>query len=185
MEKDEALNLAVLRAKTVAVLLIQPRISSVTDNYSKEKLAKKQNDFVTKYVNFYRINAALNVGPQQFEVIEQFNTSFDEVIVLMKFNAINQDRDQTDSLMLQLDNYQAERQQKNRFEFEEKCEVYGLAKTNVNADNIELFYYYFSAINQFYEIVSRYNGDDIDFPQNVFRYQAINVSGEENLSFDL
>ena len=186
MEASEALQLAVLRAKIISALLIQPKISSITDNYSTEKQSTTSDQFTTKYVNYYRILASLNGSPGQFELIDQYVTSFNETIVLMKYYNSIAHGSVVDSVMLKIDYYQAERQRKNRFEFEEKCEVYGLSKQNNSDEEINLFYYYFRAVNQFYEIVSRYNGEDLDFPRNIFRYQGLagsDMKKEDNLNF--
>lgn len=185
MDEMQANLLAVLRAKTVIALLVSPKISSLTDNYSKEQKTKRTDQFTTKYVNYYRILASLNGNPEQFEVVEKYTSSFGEVIVLMKYTPDILTKSVIDSLMFKIDYYQAERQLKNKFEFEEKCEVYGLSKQNNGSEEIDLFYYYFRAVNQFSEIVSRFNGEELGFPQTIFRYQSLMSTSADKQSFIL
>ena len=172
IEKD-AVKLATLRAKIILALLLQPNISCITDNYSNTGNGTSSDHFITKYVNYYRIQSSLNGGSEQFQVINHFITSFGEAVVLIKYDMSIPIIDIVDSLMLKVDVYQAERQQRNRFEFEEKCEVYGLSKQNNPTEDIDIFYYFYRSVNQYYEIVSRYNGVTLNFPQSIFRYQSL------------
>jgi len=189
LEQEEAVALAMLRAKIISALFLKPKISSITDNYSKEGDNPASSQFVTKYINYYRLLASLNASQEQFQLVDQYFTSFGEAIVLLKYNRSIPIGDKVDSLMLKIDIYQAERQLKNRFELEEKCEVYGLSKQNNGNEEIDLFYYFYRSVNQFYEIVSRYNGEEIAFPQIVFRYQSLSgsvpFSGTNQASYKL
>lgn len=178
MEVHEAMRLAILRAKIIMALLLKAELSSITDNYTKENEISNSSHFVTKYVNYYRLLASTKSAPEQFQVANQYITSFGETIVLMKYSPSVAIGNVVDSLMLKIDLYVAERQLKNRFEFEEKCEMYGLSKQNKNTGEINIFYYFYNAVNQFYEIVSRFNGNEIDFPQNLFRYQMLGNSNQ-------
>ncbi len=173
MMVDEAIELATLRAKIISALLLQPHISCIIDNYTTEGNGQSSDHFVTKYVNYYRMQSSLIGGPEQFQLINHFYTSFKEAVVLIKYEPSTPIIDVVDSVLLKIDVYQAERQQRNRFEFEEKCEVYGLSKQNNGAEEIDIFYYFYRSVNQFYEIVSRYNGVELDFPQSIFRYQGL------------
>ena len=173
MQRDEAVQLAILRAKIILALLLEPKISSITDSYINEESKSKSGRFTTKYANYYYLFASLSAAPQQFEVTDQFITSFDEAIVLLKYDLSAPRSEIVDSVMLKIEIYQAERQQKNKFEFEEKCKVYGLSKQNNSQEGIDIFYYFYRSVNQFYEIVSRFNGRELNYPQSVFRYQAL------------
>lgn len=172
MKEDEAIELAILRAKIVSALLLQSKISSITDNYSNEVPGDRER-FVTKYATYYRLQAALVGGVEQFELVNHFFTSFNESVVLLKHNLSVSPETDVDSILLKIDLYNSERQQRNRFELEEKCEVYGVSKQNGNVDEISIFYYFYRSVNQYYEIVSRYNGAELNFPPNIFRYQSL------------
>ncbi len=186
MEPAEAYSLAVLRAKAVLALLLRPRVTVLTDNYAGQQTAPASDRFVTKYVNFYRLLAVLEAAPGQIRVVESFTTAFGEAVVLLGYSPDSAETAVTDSLMLQIDFYQAERQSRNRFEMEEKCEMYGLSKTAGSGQQVNIFYYYYRALNNRYEIVSRFNGKEVDFPLTVFRYLGQAAAGEtESVSYKL
>lgn len=189
MTFDDAVELATLRAKVIAALLHKPKVSSVTDHYSNEINKGSADKFLTKYVNYYQLFAALPIEQENFQLIEQHFNSFDEAIVLLKYTPELTSNTRADSILLKIDIYQAERQQSNRFEFEEKYEMYGLSKQSNSDEDIDIFYYFFRSVNQFYEIVSRFNGVELDFPQNLFRYQSLNNTestvGENSISYKL
>lgn len=189
MSFEEAIDLATLRAKVILALLYKPEISSITDNYSNELTKSSVDKFFTKYVNYYQVFAALPFHQNDFQLVEQSFNSFNEAIVLLKYTPNLHANTQTDSLMLKVDIYLAERQQSNRFEIEEKYEVYGLSKENNNENDVDIFYYFFKSVNQFYEIISRYNGRELDFPQNLFRYQSlhktVSTHEESSISYKL
>lgn len=173
MAPEEAVQLAILRAKIISALLLQAKISSITDSYSNDEAGTNSNRFATKYINYYLILASFSASPEQFQIINQFYTSFNEAVVLVKYDLSAPASKIIDSVMLKIDIYQAERQQKNKFEFEEKCEIYGLSKQNNSREGIEIFYYFYRSVNHYAEIVSRYNGEEVDFPQSIFRYQTL------------
>lgn len=188
MPEKEAVELATLRAKIISALLFNPEISSISDNFLNEVKQSSGDHFVTKYANYYRIYSSLIAGPEQFQIVNQHFTSFGESVVLIQYMPSISTINAVDSLMVKIDIYQAERQQKNKFEFEEKCEVYGLSKRNIEKEEIDIFYYFYRSINLFYEIVSRYNGENIPFPENIFRYQSLlpeKFSGDNQVSYKL
>lgn len=189
MQFDKALELASLRAKAITALLYKPKISSITDHYSNEMQKSSSDKFITKYVNYYQIFGALSVAQDDFQLVEKNYNSFKEAIVLLKYTPKQSGKTKTDSVLLKIDIYQAERQQSNRFEFEEKCEMYGLLKRINEEEDVDISYYFFRSINRFYEVVSRFNGVELKFPQNLFRYQSLSTaeSGawENNISYKL
>lgn len=182
MAQEPAIELATLRAKMIAALLLKPQIKSITDNYSIDRSASRNKRFANKYLTYYRLLAGINSSPKQFETVYEGMTSFGEAIVVLKFNPSLPVMEDSDSLMLKVEMYQAERQKQSNVEFEEKCEVYGLSKNNNRDDQYDIFYYLFHAVNQFYEVVSRYNGETFEFPIAVFRYQNLN-SAEINENY--
>jgi hypothetical protein len=169
MEEDEAINLAVLRAKCLSFLLLNAEISNVIDNYSMNQQSAKEEAFTTKFVNYFRLEALGMVEKEKFEIVNQYFTSFNEAIVFLKYSVDETLNDKVDSLRVVLDVYQAERQKYNKFEMEEKYEASGILSFN-NTD--EEFYYSFQSLNNLFEITSRYNAKQLYFPYFHFRYQG-------------
>lgn len=176
MQSDEAIELAILRAKALIALLYKPRISSITDYYSNEIQKISADKFITKYVNYFLLFGALSVAQDDFQLVEQDINSFKEALVLLKYSPNQSGKPKTDSVLLKIDIYQAERQQNNQFEFEEKCEMYGLSKRNNNENDVDISYYFYRSNKQLHEVVSRFNGVELEFPQNLFRYQSLNTT---------
>ena len=171
MEEDNAFKLAELRAKSILSLLLQPAVTGITDNFSNERIKANADEFTTKYVNYFRILSKLSVHQENFEIVERFFTSFNEAIVLLKYNKSVPLTDVTDSIIVVVDVYQAERQKYNKFEMEEKYEITGKF---INDTCVENFYYSFQALNNLFEITSNFNKEEIKFPYMNFRYQGQN-----------
>ncbi len=85
MEEENAFELAVLRARCITFLSLFANISNVIDNYTNDQQSGKTEEFTTKYVNYFRITALGSVDERGFEVINQYFTSFNEAIVLLKY----------------------------------------------------------------------------------------------------
>jgi len=179
MQSDKAVELAILRAKAIIAWMCMPRISSITDYYSNEIQKTSSDKFITKYVNYFLLFGELSVSPNDFHLVEQDFNSFKEALVLLKYSPNESGNPKTDSVLLKIDIYQAERQQNNQFEFEEKCEMYGLLKRNDNENDVDISYYFFRSNKQLYEVISRFNGVELEFPQNMFRYQGLNTNGSK------
>jgi len=171
MLEDDAFKLAELRAKSILSLLLQPVVTGITDNFSNERINANSDEFTTKYVNYFRILSKLSVHQENFEIVERFFTSFNEAIVLLKYNKSATLTDVTDSINVVVDVYQAERQKYNKFEMEEKYEITGKFINDTFAEN---FSYSFQALNNLFEITSNFNKKELKFPYMNFRYQGQN-----------
>ena len=169
MEEEEAFKLAMLRAKCFTSLLLNAEISNVIDNYSNNQQSEKTEKFTTKFVNYFRISAQGTFDKEKFEVVNQYFTSFNEAIVVLKYAVNDSTTDVSDSLKVVLDVYQAERQKYNKFEMEEKYETSGILSSN---GSDESFYYSFQSLNNLFEITSSYNEKKLHFPYFHFRYQG-------------
>jgi hypothetical protein len=169
MEEEEAFKLAELRAKCIATLLLHAEISSVVDNYSNDRQTEKAEEFTTKYVNYFRIRAKDLIDDENFKIVSQHFTSFNEAIIVLKYSVNKLSTGLPDSLTVIIDVYQAERQKYNKFEMEEKYEIAG---TLNSSESDETYYYSFQSLNNLFEITSSYNDKKLHFPYFHFRYQG-------------
>ncbi|MBN2174736.1 MAG: hypothetical protein JW731_11430 [Bacteroidales bacterium] len=171
MTEEEGDELAEFRAKSMAALLTDPKIASLVDNFSDEAQAGQTDDFVTKYINYYKIDALCKCSNTDFEIIEKFRTSFDESLVLVRYFPNDAVFSNTDSLSIEVEIYQAERQKYNRFELEELYTVSGLFISE--SDSLKADHHYtFKSLNNLSEIKSEFNGNSLHFPYFNFRYQG-------------
>ena len=109
------------------------------------------------------------VDEENCEIVNQYFTSFNEAIVVLKYIVKDSSTEASDSLNIILDVYQAERQKSNKFEMEEKYETSGFLSSNGSK---EVFFYSFRSLNNLVEITSSYNEKDLHFPYIHFRYHG-------------
>jgi len=110
MTKEEALLLAELRAKTIISLLIYPKVSSLIDNFSNENSNQQADEFVTKYENLFNVLSSMASSKNNFNTVRQYFTSFNEAVVLLEFINVQKFEGVVDSIKLEVDAYQVERQ---------------------------------------------------------------------------
>ncbi|MCD4664529.1 MAG: hypothetical protein K8R68_04595 [Bacteroidales bacterium] len=193
MTKEEALLLAELRAKTIISLLIYPKVSSLIDNFSNENSNQQADEFVTKYENLFNVLSSMASSKNNFNTVRQYFTSFNEAVVLLEFINVQKFEGVVDSIKLEVDAYQVERQKYNSFEMEEKIEINGSLKSNGDSISFNDYSYITQSLNNLFEIKSLYNSKNIKFPQLYFRYQGqedkqvgeFESSGSKKLNYGL
>jgi hypothetical protein len=188
MPEDKALEQACLRAKAVTTLLLHPKVTGITDNYSGEKLTQGADKFTTKYENLYRIASKKGLSTGKFEQQEYSITSFGEAIVLLKYNSTDL-QNHIDSIEAIAEVYQVERQKNNVFETEEKIN-FGV-QHRCTGDSLPKKYLNYSihTLNNLLEINSEIDGKPVPFPYFNFRYvgncDSLSFSMENNISTKL
>ncbi|OQX72164.1 MAG: hypothetical protein B6D61_14855 [Bacteroidetes bacterium 4484_249] len=157
MEENNAYKLAELRAKSIIAVLLHPAVAGVTDNFSNERVNPASEDFTAKYVDYNRIVSTLYNCDINTEIVERFFTSFNEAIVLAKYKPVLQN-EVTDSIIVIVGVYQAERQKSDNFEIEEKFEI---TSNFINDTCDDVFNYSFQALNNLFEISSDFNNEEL------------------------
>jgi hypothetical protein len=193
MERDPAFRLAELRAKTVLALMNHPVVSSITDNFAKEKSVVRTDEFTTKYENLYKIESSIEAAARTFEIVDSCFTSFGEAIVLIKHYCTEGVSENTEQIRVSVDAYQVERQKQNKFEMEELLKMKGSAISLVDTSSSDKYSYSCSSLNNLFEIESKFNEKEILFSYLFYRYtmgdDTVNndFSGKENekLSYGL
>ncbi len=184
MDEESASKQAILRAKALIALMSYPKITSITDNYSGEEVAKGDDEFITKYENLYHIDSKIVASESQFEQMEYFYNSFGEAIVLMRFE-ISGKQETTDTLNVSAEFYQVERQKNTVFETEERCSLdasfSGSEISEVHKGNT----FSIHALNNLVEINSTYEGQAIPFPYANYRYEGLDSTLFQELETEL
>ena len=185
MPEEQAHELAWLRAKAIIALLVHPKITGITDNYSGEKQTGSEDKFTTKYGNLYRIGSKVGISGSKFEQQEYFYTSFGEAIVLMRCN-LTSEQQLTDSIEALAEVYQVERQKNNVFETEEKTSLVIHLRFSDDSLNEKHSSYSVHTLNNILEINSEMDGKPVTFPYFNFRYtgesDSLSFSMENNIS---
>lgn len=168
MEKEQAIEQAISRAKVIAAAFSQSKITFIIDNYSNEKRVQDSDDFYTRYENLFSIKTSATADQSDFKLINKCFNSFNEAIVLLKLNL--KSVQSSDSLLLEINSYDAERQKFNKFELVDKFELNSTEK--FKTDTLCNTYYSFQSLNNLFEIKSIINGTEYMFPYLNFRYQG-------------
>ncbi len=167
LPEETARRQACLRAKAVTTLLLYPRISGITDNFSGEKITPGSEKFTTKYENLYKVFSKMTFTESNFEELEYFLTSFGEAIILLKYS-FSDVLQLTDTIDVNSEIYQVERQKNNVFETEEKISLEIHRSTAGNP--AEELTYSIHTLNNLLEINSGMNNELVPFPYFNFRY---------------
>ncbi|MCD4732443.1 MAG: hypothetical protein K8R74_17710 [Bacteroidales bacterium] len=171
MEEEKAFKLAELRAKVILSALIHSKVTFIIDNYSNERVANNWDEFTTRYENLFSILSSFSATASNFEIINEYFTSFGEAIVLIKHSR-KISNDQADHIQLEINSYEVERQKYNKFEIEEKFELTGSLSSPKSEASGNNFFYSFHSLNNLFEISSKYQEEDYRFPYYNFKYQG-------------
>ncbi len=128
MEENKAIELATIRAKIIAALMVLPEIGILTDNYANEKQKSKSSEFVTRYSNFFQLSSSLAFDSTGFTVENIDFTSFGEAVVLIRYKIPTNQTSRT--IFAKASAYQNERQKQVSFDTEGKFEIRGSEKIN-------------------------------------------------------
>lgn len=187
MDMEQAIEQAKFRAKVIAAAFKESKVTFIIDNYSNEKAFTNADEFSTRYENLFSIKASTVSNETNFELLNQHFTSFNEAIVLLKYNIDK--THSTDSLILGINSYEAERQKYNKFELVDKFEMNAFEHDNSMPDTINKLFYSFQSLNNLFEIKSVDNGVEYQFPYLNFRYlgqnDSIKTQFESNISTKL
>lgn len=178
MEKEPAYQLALERAIAVTAVLTGAGIKSLVDNYSSETDRKNTEEFVTKYLNYFQINAAKSLDTNRIRIVWEYRTPFDETIVLTAYTP--GDPETGIAINVEAEVYQVERQRGKSFWAEERIGLISRLSSHSDTTPTEYAIY---ARNNLLEIVSKPKGQQIEFPYRNFRYTMGKDSSELNSGF--
>jgi len=165
LNPQDALEMAVLRAKCIFAFMLEPDVVSLADNYSDEKPDDRTDEFNTKYISYFQVRSVLKFNDNDFTLVEKNVTSFDEAVVLLRYTPGIEN-----SLLFtaEANVYQVERQKNNASQMEEKYHIKGI----LNNQCPELFSldYTIYSINNIYEIKSVQNQILYNYPCLNYKY---------------
>lgn len=171
MDKELAIEQAVLRAKAMYALLKMTSVSNITDDYTNLKESGRYSLYATKFQDFSLTKAKYAYNKSLVHVLDTFITKYDEGIVLLEIGAMGKDSINMDTLTIIGEHLQVfiERNfQKERVEF-----FNFLVQDNRKSDTVDLVAdYRYKMVNRNYDIQSIMGDSIIEFQERTYNYRT-------------
>lgn len=161
MDSVSAVELAVLRAKTIYALLNNSKIKNVTDYYSNLQTQTNENMF--EY--YSQIFANYNVGDEN--IIKLFYTKYKEAVVLVKIQKYYTTFLPKDSISLDCELYKMDMNMEYGTQYES---MFDIKTKNNNQDSCISSHYVLTEVNNNSEISTKYNNNKLTIPNYYFNY---------------
>ena len=170
LNKEKAIEQATLRAKALYALLLNSKVSNITDDYTNLIEENRHSLYSTKFQDFTLSKSKFIYNHSCFNVKDTFYTKYKEGIVLLEYKDDSL-YDKKDTLEVKAEHLQIfiERNFKT-----EKVEFYNLHITeNLFLDStVNISQYNYKKVNRNYDIASIYNNDIIEFIEGTYNYRC-------------
>ncbi|MFC2096451.1 hypothetical protein ACFLQ3_01980 [Bacteroidota bacterium] len=171
MDKKDAYQQAILRAKAIFALMNYSTISNITDDYTNLKESGKYSLYTTKFQDFSLAKAEIAYNDSSVVLVDTFFTKYNEGVVIIDFNYQVDSNKNKDTLVIRGEHLQvfSERNFKK-----EKVEFYNLSiQDNLEKDSVDfLAQYNYKIINRGYDINSIYGHNIIEFEERSYNYRT-------------
>lgn len=172
MDKKEAFEQAVLRAKAIFAFLNYSTISNITDDYTNMHESGKYSLYSTKFQDFSISKAAIPYNNSDITLIDTFYTKYNEGLVLIEFNYDFNSKKNVDTLEVKSEHLQVFMERNFR---KEKIEFFNFSvKDNLaNNDSVDFnSQYNYKVVNRGYDISSIYGKKIIEFEERTYNYRT-------------
>ena len=172
MDKEEAFEQAVLRAKAMFALLNYSTISNITDDYTNLYESGKYSLYSTKFQDFSISKTTIPYNNSGITLIDTFYTKYNEGLVLIEFNYDTDSEKNVDTLEVKGEHMQVFIERNFR---KEKIEFFNFfIKDNLaNNDSVDLISQYnYKVVNRRYDISSVYGKKIIEFEERTYNYRT-------------
>ena len=172
MEKNQAFELAVLRAKAMYAIFNLSVVSNITDDYTNLHESGKYSLYSTKFQDFSLAKAEFAYDNSSVTIIDTFYTKYNEGIALIEISQIDSSSSKLDTLTVKGEQLQVfiERNFKK-----EKIEFFNFFVKDdlANSDSLDqVSQYNYKRINRNYDISSIYGDSIIDFKERTYNYRT-------------
>ena len=168
MERAEALNQAVMRAKAIYALVNYSVVSNIADDYTNLRESGNQGLYETKFQDFTLSKALIFYKNDDVVIVDTFFTKYDEAIVYVELQATSVSNN--DTLEVKGEHMQVFTERGDR---NEKIEFYNFFvkdSKRVKDTNATILQYNFRKLNRNYDIASLYGNRMIELPNRSFNY---------------
>ncbi|MFC2103783.1 hypothetical protein ACFLS4_00335 [Bacteroidota bacterium] len=172
MTREEAINQAVLRAKSIFALMKFSTISNITDDYSNLKESGKYSLYAAKFQDFSLSKAKIAYNNSSILVVDTFYTKYNEAIVLVEFNYEQNSDENEDTLTIKGEHLQVFIEKNFG---KEKIEFFNFfVQDNLIENDSADFYsqYNYRIVNRGYDINSIHGDKIIEFKERTFNYRT-------------
>lgn len=172
MEKNEAFEQAMLRAKAMFALMNYSTISNITDDYTNLRESGKYALYETKFQDFSLSKSVLPYNNSTVTLIDTFYTKYNEGIVLIEFEYDKDSSENLDTLEVKAEHLQIFIEKNVG---QEKIEFFNFSVkddpgSNDSVDHISQYNY--KVVNRGYNISSIYNDTIIEFVERTYNYRS-------------
>lgn len=185
MEKEEAYQQAILRAKAIYALLRSATVSNITDDYTNLKESGAYSLYATKFQDFSLSKAIVPYTDSLVHVIDTFYTKYQEGVVLVEIDAKSGPEYNQDTLIVKGEHLQVfiERNFKKEkiefFNFSVKDKLYANDSSECHAQ------YNCKLINRGFDVISFYANKEIDFIPRAYNYRSEREVKADSLQADI
>lgn len=168
MDSVKATGLAVLRAKSLAVLSTGARIDNISDNFQVTRESQQNYEGQSQYLDFSRLNKQALVGADDFKTIKKHYTKYGEAIALVSYTP---DEGGKDTLTANGEIMQLSREDHYQIENTVLCRLdIAFSPFDSLFQQYEKSHFLFKGKGDHFNMVSLYNMDSLKFPAHPYRY---------------
>jgi len=172
MDKEEAYEQAILRAKAMFAMMNYATVSNITDDYTNLHESGKYSLYSTKFQDFSLTKAKVPYDNSAVVLVDTFYTKYNEGIVLIEFDYDQSSENNLDTLEVKGEHLQVFMERNFR---KEKIEFFNFfVKDNLsNNDSVDLISQYnYKVVNRGYDISSMYANKTIEFEERTYNYRS-------------
>lgn len=171
MEKNDALQLATIRAKAIYAIFNSSKVSNITDDYTNLQESGKYSLYSTKFQDFSLTKTEFAYCDSAISIVDTFYTKYNEGIVLIEIDNDKLYQSITDTLTVQGEHLQVFIERNFR---KEKIEFFNFFAKNANGkDSIDLITQYnFKRVNSSYDISSMFGDSVLNFEERIYSYRS-------------
>ncbi|QKG80774.1 hypothetical protein [Tenuifilum thalassicum] len=180
MELSQAKELAILRAKSMALLAEECNVQYFKDIYTSAEEVQRYTNLKERFDIYFKLTAKRKVAESMFEVLDTHFTKYNEYAVLVSYNPKNVS--ENDTLYPMLTNATAFFVQASFDDIEENQGEYeGKNYVAFPNENVQASEFLFREKGSRFLSISRYNGETLEFPAYSYTYAMPGASSRKQV----
>ncbi|MGE0088461.1 MAG: hypothetical protein AB7S50_03190 [Bacteroidales bacterium] len=183
MEKADAINQAVMRAKAIYALVNYSVVSNIADDYTNLRESGNKGIYETKFQDFTLSKALIFYKNDEVTIVDTFFTKYNEAIVYIKLKACSDPN--YDTLEVKGEHMQVYTERGDRSEKIEFYNIFVKDSKRVKDTNATILQYNFRKLNRNYDIASLYGNRMIELPDRSFNYVSKTDFSKDSTDTDL
>jgi hypothetical protein len=172
MDKEQAYEQAIIRAKAMFAMMNYASISNITDDYTNLHESGKYSLYSTKFQDFSLTKAIVPYDNSAVVIVDTFYTKYNEGVVLIEFDYDQSSENNLDTIEVKGEHLQVFMERNFR---KEKIEFFNFfVKDNLSDnDSVNIISQYnYKVVNRGYDISSIYANKTIEFEERTYNYRS-------------